>query len=317
MIKYILPLLLISCLTVSSCSSKQKQFVTTLTIDDSITTNVQIDTVVLVLKKRLEMAKFKDVIVTANYKEHLLTIQSAALDKDWIKTNLLKKGALIFYECYSITELADIMNEADKMAAQKIAGNKTDTSSHPLLSAFYSYAQQYTIGNTSRFPSYIGEVTKQNIPRLKKYFELSKELFPADAALVFKEENTTTENAPPLSEVYVVKENDTKFFASNYIKKASAKADGKYNSVEMSFDAYGTYAWKRMTERNINKAIAMVMDGKVLTVPTVINTIEGGNSIISGVLKKQEAHDFADLLSSGYLPVNCSLKEMHELEPAE
>ncbi|GAB2815308.1 SecDF P1 head subdomain-containing protein [Ferruginibacter profundus] len=315
--KYILPLLLICSLATSSCNPKQKQFITTLTIEDSVTGNEQIDTAVLILKKRLAMAKFNDAVVTADYKEHQLIIRSAVSDKDWIKTNLLKKGALIFYECYSIPELANIMEQADKMVAEKISGDKTDTSGHPFLSAFYSYAQQYTIGSTTNFPSYIGEVTTQNIPRLKKYFQLSAELFPADAALVFKEEDRPNKNTPPLSEVYVIKENDTRFFASNYIKKASVKSDGKYNSVEMSFDAYGTYAWKRMTERNINKAVAMVMDGKVLTVPTVIGIIEGGNSVISGVLKKQEAQDFADLLSSGYLSLNCSLKEMHAVKDTE
>lgn len=310
--KFFLALLITCIITFCSCSIKQKQFLTTLTITDSSVTNGQIDTAALVLQKRLLGEKVKGVLITPDYEHRQLTIKSTILDKDWIKAVLLKRGALEFYECYSIYDLTGSLKEADRIVAEKIGKGKIDTVSNPLFLAFDNIAAPYGNEYNPSVPGYIGILSPQKIPLLKKYLEMGKDALPADAAAYFKEE-VADKTKGKYYEVYFLKQNDSKLFASNHIKEALADFDGKYNSVKMSFDAYGTFAWQRMTTKNVNKTLAIVIDGNIITAPVVNGPIEGGITIISGSFEKEEAKDMANLLQSGYMPVNLKIKSIVEL----
>ena len=308
--KYIVSILIICCITATSCRSKQKQFITTLAIEDSEATNGQMDTAVLVLKSRLESEQPQEVTVTANYNNRQITIRSAILDKDWIKSYLLKRGALLFYESYSIYDLANNLKEADKLVASKINNGKTDSVTNPLFTVF-NIAPPYNDKYGEQVQPYIGFVVDEKLPLFKKYMELSKDVFPADAAIFFQEQ-PPTKNNQRYATVYFLKENESKFFASNHIKQVSAELDGKHPAVQMKFDAYGQRMFSRMTTKNINKAIAIVIDGNVLSAPKVMNPIEGGDMIIDGGFEKQQAMDIATMLRSGYLPLKLSFKNMEE-----
>lgn len=314
--KYILPLLIVCGIATGSCSFKQKQFVTTLIIEDTIVTNGQIDTAVMVLKKRLAIEKLKNVTVTASYADKQIKIQSGNLDKEWIKNYLLKKGALVFYECYSIYDLTNSLKEANTIIAGKIAKNNNDTLSNPLFTAFEDFARPFNEGYDAQVPGYIGLVLKDKIPLVKKYIALTKDVFPADAVMLFHE-IPPAKNKQQYYEAYFIRDNDSRFFASNHVQEAVAKSDDKYNTIQMLFDAYGAKVWNRMTAKNVNKTLAIVIDGKILSAPKVMGPIEGGNTQISGVFEKQEVQHIANFLQSGYLPLNCSLKSIQEVKAAE
>lgn len=310
--KQLITLLLICSISLCNCSVKQKQFLTTLTVTDSLVTDGQIDTAALVLQKRLVAEKAKGVLITPDYNHRQLTIRSSILDKDWITGILLKKGALEFYECFSIYELVASLKEADRIVAEKLGKANTDTISNPLLLAFDNITTPDGNDYNRRVPSYIGIVSPEKMPLLKKYLEWGKAALPAEAEVYFKEQ-VADKTKRKYYEIYFLKQNDSKFFASNHVKQAVADYDGKNSNVKMSFDAYGTFAWERMTTKNVNKPIAIVIDGKIITVPTVIGPIEGGVTILSGVFEKMEANDMANLLQSGYMPLNLKIKSVEEL----
>ena len=73
-------------------------------------------------------------------------------------------------------------------------------------------------------------------------------------------------------------------------------------SVDMSMNSEGAKTWARMTRENINKSIAIVLDGYVRSSPNVDGEIKGGNSEISGNFTLEEAEDLANILKSGKLP---------------
>lgn len=77
---------------------------------------------------------------------------------------------------------------------------------------------------------------------------------------------------------------------------------GATAEVTMTMNAEGAQEWARLTGENVNKAIAVVLDGYVYSAPNVINKIEGGNSQITGNFTIQEAQDLANVLSSGKVP---------------
>ena len=65
------------------------------------------------------------------------------------------------------------------------------------------------------------------------------------------------------------------------------------------------------------RAIAIVVDGNILSAPTVLGPIEGGEIFFTGVFTQQEAQDIANMLQSGYLPLQMKFKSMEALQTAE
>ncbi len=57
--------------------------------------------------------------------------------------------------------------------------------------------------------------------------------------------------------------------------------------------------WARITAANIEKQVAIVLDGQVYSAPRVNSVIEGGRSQITGNFTTEEAKDLANVLKSG------------------
>ena len=103
------------------------------------------------------------------------------------------------------------------------------------------------------------------------------------------------------------------------IENASQEFDQVTNevNVSMSMTNSGSRTWAKMTERNVGKPIAIVLDDIVYSAPNVIQKIEGGNSRISmgrgganTQLVVEEAQDLANILKAGKL--EAPAKIVHE-----
>jgi len=70
-------------------------------------------------------------------------------------------------------------------------------------------------------------------------------------------------------------------------------------TVTMEMNREGGSKWSRITGANINKRIAIVLDGKVLSAPTVQNKIANGRSSITGSFTMDEAKNLAINLRTG------------------
>jgi len=84
--------------------------------------------------------------------------------------------------------------------------------------------------------------------------------------------------------------------------QATYAQTGSSAEVDMTMNATGARTWARMTADNLNRSIAIVLDGYVYSAPTVNSEITGGRSQITGNFTIQEATDLANLLKSGKLP---------------
>ncbi len=72
--------------------------------------------------------------------------------------------------------------------------------------------------------------------------------------------------------------------------------------VTTAFDASGARRFAKLTTEHVNERFAIVLDGKVLSAPTIREPIPGGRGQISGGFTLQGAKDLAVLLRSGALP---------------
>ncbi|MDD6472399.1 MAG: protein translocase subunit SecDF [Bacteroidales bacterium] len=73
-------------------------------------------------------------------------------------------------------------------------------------------------------------------------------------------------------------------------------------AVSMSMNTDGARRWAQLTKQNINKCVAIVLDGYVYSAPRVNQEITGGNSEITGHFTPEQAKDLANVLKSGKMP---------------
>jgi len=73
-------------------------------------------------------------------------------------------------------------------------------------------------------------------------------------------------------------------------------------NVSMTMNTEGAKIWRQLTKQNINKSIAVVLDGYVYSYPNVNSEIKNGSSQITGDFTIKEAEDLANVLKSGKLP---------------
>lgn len=69
--------------------------------------------------------------------------------------------------------------------------------------------------------------------------------------------------------------------------------------VSMEMNGAGSRRWEQITGDHVQNRIAIVLDDKVFSAPTVINKISGGNSQITGIGSMDEAKDLAIVLKAG------------------
>lgn len=107
-------------------------------------------------------------------------------------------------------------------------------------------------------------------------------------------------------EIYLLK--GTLGLNSKHIAKATAQQDNGFNLVLLEFDKESAKKWEEMTEANIGRNIAFVLDGEVLSCPQVNGKIDGGKSVISANLDRNTAIAWASVFQSGVIqiPVTCS-----------
>jgi SecD/SecF fusion protein len=100
---------------------------------------------------------------------------------------------------------------------------------------------------------------------------------------------------------------------------ADAKAgfDQRTNEpiVSFSFDSTGARQFAEITQANVGKPFAIVLDGKVLTAPVIREPIIGGQGQISGNFNPQEATVLSALLRSGALPAPLTIIEERTVGP--
>ncbi|MFA6193702.1 MAG: protein translocase subunit SecD [Parcubacteria group bacterium] len=73
--------------------------------------------------------------------------------------------------------------------------------------------------------------------------------------------------------------------------------------VSFELDGEGAKIFSDLTKENIGKPIAIVLDGDVISAPTVQSHIVDGKGVISGNFTPQEAKDLSQRLNEGALPL--------------
>ena len=86
-------------------------------------------------------------------------------------------------------------------------------------------------------------------------------------------------------------------------------------NVLFTLDRIGAQKFGRSTTDNVGKRLAIVLDGKIISAPSINEPITSGSGIISGNFSFQDATDLALLLRSGALPTPLNVVEERTVGP--
>lgn len=124
------------------------------------------------------------------------------------------------------------------------------------------------------------------------------------AQLKFLEQDTTSETGFK----------ETTLTGAN-LKRAQVEFDKSTSEpqVAIQFDSEGTKMFADLTQKNLQKPIAIQLDNDIISAPTVQTVIENGQAVITGKFSVDEAKKLTVQLNAGALPVPISLIEQRNI----
>ena len=102
------------------------------------------------------------------------------------------------------------------------------------------------------------------------------------------------------------------------ITDATANIDPNTSApiVSMTMNSEGATEWARITGANVNKRIAIMLDGGIFSAPVVKGKIPGGRSQIEGMADLNEAKLLEIVLKAGALPAPVDIIEERSVGPS-
>ncbi|MDO9607800.1 MAG: protein translocase subunit SecD [Brevundimonas sp.] len=121
---------------------------------------------------------------------------------------------------------------------------------------------------------------------------------PPDAELLMDEQGTP----------YLVKRRV--LVSGENLTRAGVGADESGRpAIDFRFDAAGARRFGEATAANLGKPFAIILDGKVISAPTIQTAITTGSGQITGQFSIQEASTLVNLLNGGALPAPLNVEE--------
>jgi len=114
--------------------------------------------------------------------------------------------------------------------------------------------------------------------------------------------------------VYIVEKRPQ--MTGNAVDRAQA-VQTQYGSIAISlkFNSKGAAQFAQVTEKNVKRQLAIVLDGKLYCAPVIQDRIAGGQAEITGRFSMEEANNIADALNSGSFPFRVDIQAVYDTDP--
>ena len=282
---------------------------------------------------------------------------AGAKDPDRVRKFLQSTANLQFWEVYTLNDqnIVNALQNADKALETYLYGGnagatqkdtsvkdtagiaKTDTNKNvvdsqalanklnPLFRVLNPPQPYQDETGKQKYGPLIGRSLLKDTSLVNQYLSIPgvRNNFPANAKFLWgKQERDADGKLLNFVDLYIIKTipgKETAELEGGAIEQASQEFDQITNevNVSMTMNSTGARTWAQMTERNVGKPIAIVLDDIVYSAPNVIQKIEGGRSQISmgggsnnTQLVVEEARDLANILKAGKL--EAPAKIVHE-----
>jgi len=261
-----------------------------------------------------------------------------AKDIDRVKKLLTGTAKLQFWEAYEVSDMQGFLNKANQKLAtlvktEESAVKKDTTTSDNAVDKLLSgkkdslnIKQQNPLASIMQISQYpqtpvLGVTRVQDTAKINKYLHMKevRALLPSSLKYanflwdIPKKNNDTIR-------LYAIKSNRKGIapIEGDVISSARQEFSQFSNNprITMSMKSHAAKQWAKMTEKNVGKFVAVVLDNYVYTAPRVNGKISGGNTEITGNFTIEEAKDVANALQSGKLPASAHIIQSEIVGPS-
>ena len=259
---------------------------------------------------------------------------------------------LEFWETYNISEIQDVLTRLDSRMALKYADENPqeateEAAQEETASADNDLAGQLQGGDVENEKATAAQreaLLKSNplFARLLSYpyntewivgvahhtdtAEVNKILNSAEAKSIIPRDLKFLWGVAPMDgtdsyfELYSIK-SDNKNGQADLTGDVITDAKADYDQfgrpcVSMAMNTEGARKWATLTRNNVNRGIAIVLDGYVYSAPNVSGEIAGGRSEITGNFTVEQTQDLANVLKSGKMPAPAKIVQEDIVGPS-
>jgi preprotein translocase subunit SecD len=116
--------------------------------------------------------------------------------------------------------------------------------------------------------------------------------------------------------MYLLKERT--LLTGQSLENAQVKISDRFGEpyVSIKFNPQGAKDFDRITGENVNKRLAIILDGVVYSAPVIKERISGGDAQVTGSFTMDDAKDLAIVLRAGTLPAPVKILEQRSVGPS-
>lgn len=303
--------------------------------DDAVSRALQI------IRTRIDQFGVSEPSITKQGAGRIIVELPGATDEARVR-RLIKSTALLEFKLFAKTDVASAaLKTANDMIAAKFKTSGIDSSTQQILNKVAQAPADTSGLGAEKNKTDMADQVKNN-PLLARLQITGQPMGPIAYASEF--DRQTINNYLAMPEVKAAIPSDISFQWSAkpignqsgvnifglYALEAKAAMDGgsivdaratigtEFNrpEVSMKMDADGAREWAYVTGANVDKPIAIVLDGTVFSAPRVNQKITGGNSSISGLENIEEARDLENVLKAGALPAPVNIVQERTVGPS-
>lgn len=292
-LKYILIIVLIIILIYSSisCSEKKVNNQKTITIESTCKTYPKelLSESKNVIVERLKGMNISNFTIDEDiYQSQLIVTLDDKVDKQLISMILKDQGVVDFLETL---KRDDVLLKL-----------------HTRLNAECNKKLDSLLGITAdkKYPdAIIGQANSTDTFAISKFFRSKtvKSMLPSNIKLCWSRFVSESKKL----ELYAVSTENSGINKAS-IEEVHTFKEGKYIAVSMTFKHEYWGILENLTKRNLNKAIAFVVDGRVYSAPIVTSSIAGGKVEVTGNFTEADANSIVAIISCAELPLDFMIK---------
>lgn len=261
--------------------------------------------------------------------DNIITIQiNDSLDHPTFYKFLNMKSSIEFWKVFENTETLEILQDINHLLQKKMYPETSSDSinlyatvedNNPLLSKInITYNSRTDDYEALQYISKLIFVSVQDQNEVEKLLQESdyQQLYPD---LVFKWGLPSEQNSDMIY-LYALKKSPQwnhggPLLTASAIKSAvtTNSIERQENQVEIQMTPTGTEYWEEITEQNIQKQIAIVINGVVFSAPIVNEPIRDGVTVVSGVFQSDLHKSMVNLINASLVPLQLTILEVRPI----
>ncbi|MFO7964655.1 MAG: protein translocase subunit SecD [Desulfobacterales bacterium] len=174
------------------------------------------------------------------------------------------------------------------------------------------------IRDTQRAKELIGKTALLEFKLVDEAHSVEKALegTPPPGSEILYETAVNPETGRSTKRPYLIKKQTV--LTGAHLTDARVQFDPQFNEpyVAIEFDRKGARIFERITEENVRKRLAIVLDNRIYSAPVIQEKISGGEARITGNFTHEEATDLAIVLRAGALPAPVNILEERTVGPS-